>query len=240
MAQDPSDLDQDTLKISDKPLKIGPAPITPGAQDSSDGKLIDKDDFLLHEYDSLRNEILQRIATRYTIITITLTAFGGAFVVQNTILPLLYPALAFVMLNIYIANAYGTRKASDFIRDAIETQVTADGKHAVDQSALATIGWQTHEDDNKSDKVLRHRYSAGKAIFFVSSLAASIAGTLFNSQATPGTQVWPGFIVVSFVISALLAIPVFVNDGKLVRWFEERPSNEAMVRQVASRIPRRR
>jgi hypothetical protein len=210
------------------------------AQDTSDDKLIGKDDFLLHQYDSLRTEILQRVATRYTIITITLTVFGAAFVIQNTILPLLFPVLALVMLNIYIANAYGTRKAANFIRDAIETQVTADGKHAVDQSDLTNIGWQTHEDDRKSEEVLRNRYSAGKAIFFVSSLAASIAGTLFNSQAVPGTKVWPGFIVASFVISALLAILVFVSDGALIKWFEERPSNEDLARRVGNRFPFRK
>ena len=240
MAQDPSDLNQDTLKVGNKPLKIGTAPTTPGAQATPDNKLIDKDDFLLHQYDSLRTEILQRVATRYTIITITLTVFGGSFIIQNTILPLLFPVLALVMLNIYIANAYGTRKAADFIKDAIETQVTADGKYPVAQSDLPNIGWQTHEDDSKSEKVLRNRYSAGKAIFFVSSLAASIAGTLFNSQATPGTKVWPGFIVASFVISALLAIPIFVSDDFLVKSFEDRPSNEALLKRVENRFPRRK
>jgi len=240
MAQDPSDLNQDTLKVGNKPLKIDAPTTTLATQHTSDDKLIDKDDFLLHQYDSLRTEILQRVATRYTIITITLTVFGAAFVIQNTILPLLFPVLALVMLNIYIANAYGTKKAADFIRDAIETQVTADGKQAVALSDLPNIGWQTHEDYSKSEKVLRNRYSAGKAIFFVSSLAASIAGTLFNSQAVPGTKVWPGFIVVSFVISAVLAIPVFVSDGVLVKLFEDRPSNEDLARRIEDRLPRRK
>jgi hypothetical protein len=240
MALDPSDPNQDTLKISDKPVKFGAAPATPDAPDTANGKLIDKDDFLLHQYDSLRSEILQRIATRYTIITISLTAFGAAFVIQNTILPLLYPALALVMMNIYIANAYGSRKAADFIRDSIETQVTADRQHPIAQSDLSNVGWQTHIDDSQPEKALRNRYSAGKAVFFVSGLAASIAGTLFNSQAMSGAKVWPGFIVASFVISAFLAIPVFVSDGTLVRLFEYRPSNEELVRRVESRITPRK
>ena len=240
MALDPSDPNQDTLKIGDKPINFGNAPATSFSPDTANGKLIDKDDFLLHQYDSLRSEILQRIATRYTIITITLTAFGAAFVIQNTILPLLYPAVALVMMNIYIANAYGTRKASDFIKNSIESQVSADGQHPVTHSDLPNVGWQTHIDDSKPEKALRNRYSAGKAVFFVSSLAASVAGTLFNSQAMPGEKVWLGFIVISFVISAFLAIPVFVSDGTLVRLFEFRPSNEELVKRVESRMTSRK
>lgn len=240
MAQDPFDPDQDTLTYPHRSARSGKAPATPPGQSAADEKLIDKDDFLLHEYDSLRTEILQGISTRYTIITITLTAFGASFVIQNTILPLLFPVLALVMMNIYIANSYSTRRAADFIKKHIETQVTADGKYPVSAVHLPNIGWQTHTDGNKSEKELRNRYSAGKAIFFVSSLAASIAGTLFNSQAASSARVWPGFIVISFLISAFLAIPVFVSNETLVNLFVERPSDEALTRPLEDMLTRKK
>jgi hypothetical protein len=228
MAQDPFDLNEDVSASVTAPIPGAVGAVASDEQEgSSADRLIKKDDFLLHEYDSLRSEILQGISTRYTIVTITLTAFGAAFVIQNTILPLLFPALAFVMMNIYIANSYGTRKVVDFVKKHIETQVTTDGTRAVGQSELSRIGWQAHKDDSKSEQELRNRYSAGKAVFFVSSLAASIAGTLFNSQAAASTKVWAGFIVVSFVISILLAIPAFfVSDDTLVKWYMQRPSLE--------------
>ncbi|HEV2582006.1 MAG TPA: hypothetical protein VGT44_14215 [Ktedonobacteraceae bacterium] len=228
MAQDPSDLNKDVTDSVTAPFPGDAGTTASGEQEvSSDDRLIKKDDFLLHEYDSLRTEILQGISTRYTIITVTLTAFGAAFVIQNTILPLLFPALALVMMNIYIANSYGTRKVTEFVKKHIETQVTTDGTHAVTRSELSRIGWQAHRDDSKSEQELRNRYSAGKAVFFVSSLAASIAGWLFNSQAASSAKVWPGFIVFSFIISMLLAIPAFfVSDDTLVRLYEQRPSLE--------------
>jgi hypothetical protein len=237
MAQDPSDLNKDVADSVTAPVPGGAGATTSGGQeDSSADGLIHKDDFLLHEYDSLRTEILQGISTRYTIITVTLTAFGAAFVIQNTILPLLFPALALVMMNIYIANSYSTRKVTEFVKKHIETQVTTDGTRALGRSELSRIGWQAHKDDSKSEQELRNRYSAGKSVFFISSLAASIAGTLFNSQAVTSAKVWPGFIVVSFIISIALAIPAFfVSDDTLVRWYEQRPSLED--RMPLSRLP---
>ena len=213
MSQDPTDINQNA------PATTSTATNTPGEKDASDTKLIDKDDFLLHEYDSLRTEILQRISTRYTILTITLTAFGAAFVIQNIYLPLAFPALALVLMNVYVSNSYGTRKASDFIRNYIEKQVKIDANEK-----LSDVGWQTHKDAGKSEKQLENKYSAGKVVFFVSSLVASIAGTIFDIQAAPDARIWPGLIVISFAITAFLLLPTFKSDQTLVRWFEDRPS----------------
>src|SRR5438045_9720211 len=74
----------------------------------SKGKIISKSGFLLHEYDALREEIVQRITVRYSIITLALAAFGAIVAFTNTFagvyLEILYSLLSLLLLLAYIAN----------------------------------------------------------------------------------------------------------------------------------------
>ncbi|HEY6543084.1 MAG TPA: hypothetical protein VIZ18_19235 [Ktedonobacteraceae bacterium] len=70
-------------------------------------------DIVLAEYNTLRTELLQRLATRYQIMGLAFSAFAAILAVQafgagsqaGLYLVLLYPILAFFLLNVYISNS---------------------------------------------------------------------------------------------------------------------------------------
>jgi hypothetical protein len=115
-------------------------------RDTSKVGVLSENDFLLHEYDSLRSEIVQRLSVRFTIITITMTAFAAAFAFSfsstsiGVFLLLGYPTLSLLFMGSYIANSYGIRKLEKYINDVIEHKVREDNH----EPTFSPIGWQPH------------------------------------------------------------------------------------------------
>lgn len=97
---------------------------------------INKSDFLLHEYDALKSEVVQRIVTRYTIISMALVALGAVFTIQNPYLDLLFPLIALALLIVYITNARSIHNIGNYIKDNIEDQVSENGTEAINRPLL--------------------------------------------------------------------------------------------------------
>src|SRR5579859_2509883 len=91
-------------------------------------------DIVLAEYNTLRTELLQRLATRYQIMGLAFSAFAAILAVQafgagneaGLYLVLLYPILAFFLLNVYIANSRPMRIMEDYIRKRIEASIRSE------------------------------------------------------------------------------------------------------------------
>jgi hypothetical protein len=116
-------------------------------RDTSKVGVLSKTDFLLHEYDSLRTEIVQRLSVRFTIITITMTAFAAAFAFSfsstsiGVFLLLGYPTLSLLFMGSYIANSYGIRKLEKYINDVIEDKVRKENQ----EPDSSNFGWHPHK-----------------------------------------------------------------------------------------------
>jgi hypothetical protein len=187
-------------------------------QDNASSKYIKRSDFILAEYTTLRTEILQRISTRYQLISITLTVFGAVFAIGNPYLALLYPLLAFVMLFFYSSNSDSIREANDYIRLHIETEVTEDGKNAIpttteDGKTISyRFGWQTYKFVEKKEKNrIIAAIFAGRLVFPISSLIAWMVGNTLN--AAKSTNVPEGIIlfslgilILSFIVALLWSL----------------------------------
>src|ERR1700694_5028957 len=164
----------------------------------SNPKFINHNDFLLHEYDALRSEIVQRVTTKYQIISIVITALGIVLAIGNVYLAILFPALAFVLLTVYISNSHEIRKISVFIQKNIETQVTEDGESQItDKNKISEFGWEKYQEDAKLEKIAKAGYSGGKAIFCISSLISSVV-SLFLSISQ---RAWIGYAIISILVS---------------------------------------
>ena len=183
-------------------------------QDIPSPKYIKKSDFVLAEYNTLRTEILQRISTRYQLISITLTVFGAVFAIGNPYLALLYPVLAIVMLFFYSTNADAIREASDYIRLYIETQVSENGKTAIPTTTkdgmkkIYHFGWQTYKvyEKNEQSRVIGSIF-AGRLVFPISSLLAWFVGiTLNTNKATNVPAIIIIFSLIIVILSFILAM----------------------------------
>jgi hypothetical protein len=142
------------------------------ADDASNSASIEKSDFLLHQYDALRNEVVQRITITYQIITIALAAFGAVFAFTNTAegvyLELLYPLLSLFLLLTYIANSYSIRKLSEFIGESIEKNVSGTGG----ARSASDMAWQAYRKYRGQERMADLGNTAGSAVFPISSLIA--------------------------------------------------------------------
>ena len=135
--------------------------------------VLTKEDFLLHEYDALRSEIVQRTVVRFTILALLMTVFGAVFAFSTTsiavYLQMLYPVLSGFLLAAYISNSYGIREISKFIKDHIEENVQEKDQ----KPTISTIGWH-HKTPGGRIEILNISlsYLLNNFIFPVSSLIA--------------------------------------------------------------------
>lgn len=114
-------------------------------------------DIVLAEYNTLRTEVLQRLATRYQIMGLAFSAFAAILAVQafgtasqaGLYLVLLYPILAFFLLNVYISNSRHMRTIEDYIKRNIEESIQS----KLNPSFQGSFGWQTYYDND--DRVLK-------------------------------------------------------------------------------------
>ena len=209
-----SKLDKISSKLDEVSSKLNGA-----ADDKSDPGSIKKSDFLLHEYDALRNEVVQRITMRYQIITIALAAFGAVFAFANTsasvYLEMLYPLLSLFLLLTYISNAYGIRKASEFIKGSIENNVSEDGgTSSTSGSSVSQIGWQTYKQNPSQEKIGDLGAGTGKVVFPISSLI--VWGVALSTIIAPSFQPITHYILnisvtyIALVLSTVIVVISFI------------------------------
>jgi len=176
------------------------------AQDNASPKYIKRSDFVLAEYNTLRTEILQRISTRYQLISITLTVFGAVFAIGNPYLAMLYPVLAFVLLFFYSTNSDSIQDATNYIRSHIETEVTEDGKKRV--PTTSQLGWYTYKFFEKKEKNrIIASLLAGRLVFPISGLIAWVVGnTLNTAKSTNVPPIIITYSLVTVILSFIVAL----------------------------------
>lgn len=99
------------------------------------------------EYTSLREEILKRIESRQQLISITLTiaaAVLGVGWTSGAVILLLYPLIAALMAAGWAQNEIIIRQISAYIRDHLESKVTAPGWERTSRANMTetlVFGW---------------------------------------------------------------------------------------------------
>lgn len=137
-------------------------------------------DIVLAEYNTLRTELLQRLATRYQIMGLAFSAFSAILAVQafgagsaaGLYLVLLYPLLAFFLLNVYISNSRHMRTIEMYIKIRIETCLKDELKRPFGEN----FGWQTYYDESNR-RLNRAQFSSigGRFVFPATAIVALIA-----------------------------------------------------------------
>lgn len=220
-------IDEHSHQIEEVKQEVSQLKVTPDEK----SLFINKSDFLLHEYDALKSEVVQRIVTRYSIISIALVALGAVFTIQNKYLDLLFPFISLALLIVYISNAHTIRNIGNYIKDNIEDQVSENGIEAInkeDEDQKATKSGHTPEIDGdvqsstaqeqrvqdrfgwQNIQATKHNirqvgFSAGRMTFVVISLVAIITGIIL----IPTTHPSPGVLVLDIILS-LLSIIIFL------------------------------
>ena len=148
------------------------------------GPLFDKPaDFLLAEYNTLRAELLQLFSTRYQILALGFSAFSAVLAVQafgagsagGVYVVLLYPVLAFFLLNVYISNSRRASRIEKYIKETIEACV----KENIGLPVKMRFGWQTYYDMHygRASTHLRPPFTfGGRFVFPATALVTVIAG----------------------------------------------------------------
>lgn len=135
-------------------------------------------DIVLAEYNTLRTELLQRLATRYQIMGLAFSAFSAILAVQafgagsaaGLYLVLLYPLLAFFLLNVYISNSRHMRTIQMYIKLRIEACLIAELKPPFS----GNFGWQTYYDKNNSGPNKAQFSSIGGRFVFPATAVVTI------------------------------------------------------------------
>ena len=147
-------------------------------------------DIVLAEYNTLRTELLQRLATRYQIMGLAFSAFAAILAVQafgagsqaGLYLVLLYPLLAFFLLNVYISNSSHMRILEVYIKLNIEASVIPQ----LTPPFKGKFGWQTYYDDPKSGLRKGDLLSIGGRFVFPATAVVALI------SAFPGVWIEPG------------------------------------------------
>jgi hypothetical protein len=137
-------------------------------------------DIVLAEYNTLRAELLQRVATRYQIMGLAFSAFSAILAVQafgagnaaGLYLVLLYPILAFFLLNVYISNSRRMQTIEKYIKTNIEACIKEELKSPFKEN----FGWQTYYDDHNSG-LKRGQFSSigGRFVFPATAVVTVVA-----------------------------------------------------------------
>lgn len=171
-------------------------------------------DIVLAEYNTLRTELLQRLATRYQIMGLAFSAFAAILAVQafgtgnaaGLYLVLLYPLLAFFLLNVYISNSRHMRTIQMYIKTQIEAYIIKELKPPFD----GKFGWQTYYDDlNLRPKKGQFSSIGGRFVFPATAVVTIVA-------AFPGVWIDAGvkspFLYVVFWVAIASLFVSFVQS----------------------------
>ena len=123
------------------------------------------------EYNTLREEILKRVETRYQLLSLSVTALAALLAfgseTKNATLILLYPVLALCLAISWLSNSHDIWNLSDYIMD-IEDKVGPENLH-----------WEGYR--NSAEKMTRAAklLSVGsKGIFVITELLALLIGII--------------------------------------------------------------
>jgi hypothetical protein len=199
-------------------------------------------DIVLAEYNTLRAELLQRIATRYQIMGLAFSAFAAILAVQafgagnqaGLYLVLLYPILAFFLLNVYIANSRHMRTIEEYIKKKLEAPI----KSELNPPFQENFGWQTYYDNDS--RVLKRGQSASIGGRFVFPATAIV--TLVS--AFPGVWLEAGykspFLYAVFWVSIVFLLISFAQSAW--DYLSDVPPGKRkhLLRNIASELKERR
>lgn len=140
----------------------------------------DQPQFLLAEYQALRNEILKRTEIQHQLISIALVALGALISVGMELSPpalLAYPMLALFLSAAWSANDIQIAQLGAYIRDEIEKELLDDG-----------LGWEHHISSERISKLIGYRaLLATRGLFWGSEILAVVLyllkklGTAFST-----------------------------------------------------------
>jgi hypothetical protein len=154
--------------------------------------------YVVAEYNALRAEILKRVETRYTLLSITLTALAALLTfgaqTNRAILILLYPILALCLAISWSSNDYQIGKISDYIIEFIECTVGAEN-----------LNWEYHRNSLPKERLERFFSVGSKGIFILTELFAFIAGVLIGVTHPKENTVGELSIAIIFSLACFLA-----------------------------------
>lgn len=161
-------------------------------------------DLLLAEYNTLRTELLQRISTRYQVVSLTLIIFGTflgftAFGSKAIYFVLLYPGLAFFLMNVYISNTSKVKAIGEYII-AIEVYVSSNSTADVEN----LFRWQTTYDEQKHKSEQDHFRPPSATVIFPLTATAALAFGIFLFFVETGFN--PAVTWVLIVLAALFCV----------------------------------
>lgn len=178
-------------------------------------------DIVLAEYNTLRTELLQRLATFYQIMGLAFSAFAAILAVQafgagsaaGLYLVLLYPLLAFFLLNVYLSNSSHMRTIEVYIKVNIEANV----RKQLPSPFNEKFGWQTHYDDPKGYLRKGQLFSIGGRFVFPATAFVAIISAFPGVWLEAGSKSLFLYIVfwvaiASFIISLAQAIWDFRSE----------------------------
>jgi len=174
-------------------------------------------DLLLTEYNTLRTELLQRVSTRDQIVFLSLTVFGTflgftAFGSNAIYFVLLYPGVAFFLLNVYISNKSKVKAIGEYLIKIEEY---------VSRNSTADVGnlfrWQTTYDEQKYKAEQSQKWPPSATVIFPLTATAALSYGALLFFVEPGfnpivTWVLMIFAVLCSVVSWIVQLqktPVF-------------------------------
>lgn len=188
-------------------------------------------DIVLAEYNTLRTELLQRLATRYQIMGLAFSAFAAILAVQafgagnaaGLYLVLLYPLLAFFLLNVYISNSSHMRTIEVYIKINIEASV----RKGLNPPFKEKFGWQTHYDEPKSGLRKEQLFSIGGRFVFPATAVVAIV------SAFPGVWIDAGSKSTFLYLVFWVAIASFIVSIAQTIW-DVRSENRSRSRTASA------
>lgn len=199
-------------------------------------------DIVLAEYNTLRTELLQRVATRYQIMGLAFSAFAAILAVQafgagnqaGLYLVLLYPILAFFLLNVYISNSSHMHTIEEYIKINIEACI----KSELNAPFQANFGWQTYYDSG--NRVLKTGQSAsiGGRFVFPATAVVTIVSAFPGVWLDAGNK--PPFLYAVFWVAIVFLLVSFAQAAWDFLSNIPADKRKHLLRNVASDLKERR
>lgn len=201
----------------------------------------DNSDFLIAQFNALRNEIIQREQMSQQLINYAFIFFGGLLTADATlydkthlIVPFiaLYPPIAMLLSFSWLSEETWTRFTANFIRTYIEENFKYDNKKH----------WEQFLDDirstNKNKKYKETMFNwSDKAIFIITEILAIIIGYIIIYTKTKNITDYIGIIFLGVEVIILYITIWFIHDKtenldkNIKLFFESNTNNNSNTKQ---------
>ncbi|HYU73831.1 MAG TPA: hypothetical protein VEL31_14215 [Ktedonobacteraceae bacterium] len=179
---------------------------------------------LMGEFEALRDEILKRIEIEHQLIALALIAPGTILAIglqtKNASIMLLYPALAWLLSSVCLANAHHIHYTADYIENQIESRVGKNG-----------IGWQHFKKVLVKTKIkalykkvfLGIGFLASRGIFIATEVLALIAGGFTAAPFNVQEKWFLGIGIFCTVANILMVggVEFLARGGIKLPWFSQ-------------------